>query len=715
MVSARLPRCLVLGIGLSAVLSAFAACGDDAGGGAAAPLGMPPAPSVLGKCDPGKGEEAEDKTSGFLLLTESRLAKVRADAAANSPAFQELRATADRFLTDLNVYKSGAENAALMYLLTSEARYATSAYAWAKQVMAGDLRAGSYLEYGEMMRPVALVLNWAGAGLTADQRRELADFLEASTNELWFANTGSKWGISDDEFAFAGNNYRMAFIEGTAFAGHALEALGDARGRRWIDLAVDKIVRPGGVLEYMDKLQSGGDWLEGTNYGERSKQRLYRALAVIASMGGKNFFRENPYFANSIEFSVYQAQPGNRFLYPGGDLARSAASEISPYDREYVQIATYWLCDSPARRLGQHYLTKIAPSYNDEKHSFDYGAGKYLEVLFALDLPAHDVTTLPLSFRAAGTNWINARSGWDERATSVSISGAPVFTQSHQHQDMGSFVIWKDRWLAMNPETTGGEGPFWPAETKQGLHVPGREARFDGDPVPGLARFADRDGAVYAQVDMSNLYRKRPGSGAVETLLNEHTRELVYVRPDTVFVFDRVDAKPAGAGYALHFHFPSAPREAGGVYSATNEGPGIAVAPLLGGAVSVAADSDLGSKTHRIVQAATGAVSRFLSVVEVGSDGAPSLSAEVVGAPGAMRGALRGDHVVLFSDLPRGAPPALPFSYTVPGTGSPKHVLVNLTGSFRVAAERSGGSTTVTVSAGNDVVSGPDGLLVVTP
>src|SRR5690606_22442019 len=138
--------------------------------------------------------------------------------------------------------------------------------------------------------------------------------LHASCHELWFDPRGSKWGLSDDEFPAAGNNFRMAFIEGTAFAGYALQALGDPRGAQWVSTAIDKLERKGGVFDYLNTYQSGGDWLEGTNYGQRSKQRLFRALAVIASMGGKNYFNENPFFANAIQYAVYQAQPKHEVL-----------------------------------------------------------------------------------------------------------------------------------------------------------------------------------------------------------------------------------------------------------------------------------------------------------------------------------------------------------------------------------------------------------------
>lgn len=707
-------------------LLAFAACGDDddakssgkpalAASGNDGSTSSPSrtSPGSIGACDPGSEGSRDDKPSGYLLVPEKLLAKVKADAAAETPAFKALKSNADRYSTDINFDASGPENQALMYLLTNDGRYASSSFAWAKKVMGGNLSADSYLGFGDMARRVALVLNWVKDGLTQEQKKELSDFLDASVNELWFQNKGSHWAISDDDFSFAGNNYRMGFIEGTAFAGYALDSIGDARGKRWIDLAMDKLERKRGVLEYMDTLQSGGDWLEGTNYGERSKQRLYRGLAAIASMGGKNLFVTNPVFANSIQYAVYQAQPGNRFMYPGGDLARSKDNELSPYDREYVQIGTYWLCDSPARRLGQYYLAKITPSYDDGKNSFDYGAARYLDVLYTIDIPLHDVTTLPLSYRATGTNWINARSGWDEHAISVSISGAPIFTQSHQHQDVGSFVIWKDKWLVVNPETFGGSGPFWPAEASQGLFVPDREQRLSDTPVPGLSHFSDDGAVVYAQVDASNLYRRR-GANDDESLLNEHTREIVYLRPSTVFVFDRVDAKAGRGNYSLRLHLPSAPTNTGGVYSAKNGDAVVSVAPLLGGTVSVASDSDLGSASHRIVQAATGLVSRFLSVIEVGGD-ASSSSPELVGSAGSARGAIVRDHVVVFSDLPKGSTPPAPLTYSVPGTGSATHVLVNMSGSYDVSASRADGRTTVTIRSGSQVAANAEGVLVVSP
>ncbi|HVH41797.1 MAG TPA: hypothetical protein VM925_05620 [Labilithrix sp.] len=730
-------RCKYLSMGLALVpaLLSFVACGSDdpaANGGPGAnndgglgdgsstpPWGTPPAPVSLAGCDSDAGPAPADKSSGYLLITENRLAKLREEAAANAPRFQKLKANAEQYLTNLNSAKAGPENAALMYLLTSDAKYAESAWAWTQKVRENDIQGGdngNYLEFGDMVSSIAIVLNWAKAGLSEAQQKELADWLDASCDELWFHPGGSGWAIADDQFPSAGNNFRMAFIEGTVHAGYALHALGDSRGQKWIDLGIQKLEMKGGVFEYLDVRQSGGDWLEGTNYGQRSKQRLFHALAAIASMGGKNYFNEKPFFANAIQFATYQAQPDNKVLYPGGDLARSAVSEISSYDREYMQVATYWLCDSPARRLGQHYLTKVADTYEDSKRSFDYSAAFYLDLLYALDIPALDATTLPLSYRAAGTNWVNGRSGWDTHATSFSLSGAPLVEQSHQHFDPGSFLLYKDGWLLVNPETFNSDGEFWRPDLHQGLFVPKIMPRYGEFPTPGLTKFSERGAALYAQVDNSKLYRFRPDGGDIdkpEMLVNEHTREVVYLRPDTVFVFDRVDA-PQSPGYYMNFHFASSPTASGSYYTATNGTSGISFAKLLGGAISVEPDGGEDS-SYRIEEAAEGAVTRYLNVMQVASGAAPAINPQLIGEAGKVRGAVWNNAVVVFSDRPRGEMPALPFSYIVPGEGNPTHMLVNMTGSVNVTAVRSGGSTTVTVAAGNGATADADGVIVATP
>ncbi|MBL0211757.1 MAG: heparinase II/III family protein [Holophagaceae bacterium] len=645
--------------------------------------------------------------SGYLLLTASRLDQIRADAVANKVAWTNLHANVEASLSSTDQYDTGAENMAMAYLVNGDVRYAARAYWWAQQAMAGTLRADSYYYFQSMVRPVAMTLNYCQPALSAAQIQTLKNYLHASCDELWYHNQGSGWGLDDPA-----NNYHLSFLAGTAFAGTALKASGDARGQAWLDLVNDKLTRPNGVFAYLDRIP-GGDWEEGANYGEGSKAHLSICLSVLAGSGTNHFGRA--FFAGSVRYAVYATQPGWNFLYPGGDLARESSMGVSPYTRAYLQPTVFWLADGPDRRLGQWYLTHAVPTYLDSSRSFGYRTGLWLDVAFRLDLAETSPDSEPLSYHAVGTEWLNARSGWDAGATSLSISGAPRILQSHQHQDTGHFVMWKQDWLAADASTYSHSGLLWEPQGQNLLKVPGVVMHFDESPTPGLRRKADKGAFFYAQVDATNLYKRLDSNNQYETLLNEHTREFIYLRPDTLVVFDRVDAKPAGVGYQWLMHFPEAPTASGSRYLLTRNGAGIALQTLVGGSAAVVPDTDLeaGTTSSRVAVNATGAASRFLHMVQVASVSAPTSAAQLVNA-GSMRGLLWNGTVVLFSDLPQGTAPSLPLTYTLPDTATHTHILANLSGSFDVDIVRSASATTLTLRAGSAHTADGTGLLTFT-
>ena len=228
--------------------------------------------------------------------------------------------------------------------------------------------------------------------------------------------------------------------------------------------------------------------------------------------------------------------------------------------------------------------------------------------------------------------------------------------------DTGSFTIWKHGWLAVDAATFTESGLPWAADAHNLVHVPGHERR--GGDIPGLTRVHDEAAVTYAQVDASNLYRYRPGDDEAETMLDEYTRELVYLKPDQLVVYDRVDPKPSGEGYSWRLHFAVQPSASQGQYSATYQGGGITLIPLQGGAASVHADDDLtveASGAWRVEEAAP-ADGRFLNVVAVASGAPPAPATSTVVSTAEVAGARVGDQVVVFSRRPRGAAVTLPFS-----------------------------------------------------
>lgn len=652
----------------------------------------------------GAGVADHRTPSGYFLVSKERLAELRAHAGSGgSAAWSALLANAEDALSGSEHGRSSAENIALAYLVTKDKRFAEGAFKWFEKEATEDVRDDSYLYFGDYMRGAAFVLNYCGDALTAAQRKQLTDYLEKWTQELWFDNKGTGWGLAD-----AGNNYYCAFVEGTAYAAYALEAAKRPTAQKFVDLARDKIERADGTVAYLTKQAAGGDWHEGTNYGERAKQRLFSAFAAIASMGGPNYFAKTPFANASIVYAAYQVQPGRRYLAPMGDLSRSSAMEVTPYDREYVQNATYWSDDPAVRGLGAWYLREVSPSYLTDAAKMRRLL--YDDVVFPIDTPPIPPNGRPLGYRSPGTDWLNARSAWDDAATSLTVVATSEIVQSHAHVDTGSFVIWRGGWQAADAVSYGKSGLNWEAGAHNMIQVPGHH--HNTGKSRGLVHYSDDGALFYAQVDASNLFSKRVSDTGYEPMLEEWTRELVYVRPDALVVYDRVVPRPSTKDYSWRVHFPSKPSGGARRWSSSNGSGAITVTLLDGGEAKIAEDSDLAEGPSKAWRLDVGphAGGRTLALLEVGGGAPPSTATETITGSG-IQGVAWRDQVVVLSAQPLGRPAPLPFSYRIKDTGKRQHTLVDMAGSVDVAVTRAAGFVVVRVSAGTRYRADEQGLV----
>lgn len=646
-----------------------------------------------------RSNDAKRTPSGFFLVSRERLAELRLRRPA---ALFEIESKVKDALDhpDRDAW-TNVENAAFVHLVTKDPRAAAAAYKLFKLLSTVDVRDDSYLGFGGLMRGAAFVLDYCGDALSPDQRTEIAEYLEKWTDELWFHNKGSGWGLADP-----GNNYYCAFVEGTAYAAYALKAAKRPSADKLIELVRDKIEGPKGSLAYLAGQGRGGDWHEGANYGERSKQRLFSAFAAIASMGGPNYFTRTPFTKESLVYALYQTQPGKKFLAPNGDLARSSSMDVTPLDRDYVQIATHWVEDPEARALGAWYLKTVAPTY--AMSNLAVRSLLYRDVIF----PEHSASSpdrLPLGYRSPGTDWVNARSGWDDGATSLTLVATPEIDQSHAHIDTGSFVLWRGGWQAADAGSYGKSGLHWASGSHNMIQVPGHD-RHSGK-SRGLVRYGDEGGVMYAAIDASNLFTKRV-RGTYEPMLEEWTRELVFLRPDVLAIYDRVVPK-AGQSWSWRLHFPKKPAGDRGRYVASNGTGSITAFVLDGGESTIAEDGDLadgGPSTAWRLDVGANPSGRILALLRVATGAAPLVPTEAIKGAG-VQGVASGEHVVVFSVQPLGRPASLPFSYTVKGSGKRQHVLANMIGSCDIAVSRAEGNVTVRVSAGSTYSANEQGIV----
>lgn len=207
------------------------------------------------------------------------------------------------------------------------------------------------------------------------------------------------------------------------------------------------------------------------------------------------------------------------------------------------------------------------------------GVGNYAYKDFLWRGPAGkaaDIRTLPLSHVSAGPGFVYARSSWDDDATYFFFKCGDRFT-AHQHLDVNHFVVFKHEELAgdgghydefgsshdvnyhlrsiahntvlvLNPDALvradirggrvtgrdGGQDYPWPHHNGALSDVAdGRRQQALCD-IADLLACEDRGSYLYVGGDATRAY----ASNAVACF----TRQMVFLRPDTFVVFDRVEA-----------------------------------------------------------------------------------------------------------------------------------------------------------------------------
>ena len=678
-------RCALLGI-LAAGLCGHGSCNRVAP--------AEPAPAAGGT------SWAPGKIGQPLMIPAGRLAAMRAAADAGAPEWRALKGNVDANLARGDLGDSSAMNLAIVHLVTGDGRYCDRLAAEARRIMtSANPRFDSYLGYAGVMEPLAITLTHCGSSLDATLRREIADYLDRTTDELWFHNQGSGWGLDDP-----GNNYHVSFLLGTAWAGLALQAVDHPSAPKYLDIVKRGVGRE---LAYVAERCAGGGWIEGTNYGQRSKARLADLLSLLAAAGMTDAFRASDYFPAALRYAHYQLQPGNVYLYPAGDMARESDMTASPYDRQYVQQMVYWLADSDARAVGQWYLEHVVPDYWT---GFKLPQALWRDLVYKVDVRSAPQSTLPLVYLAKGDGFVSVRSGWGPHATALMVSAASRLDQSHDHLDTGSFTLWRDGWQVVDAVTYSRSGLLQLPGAHNLIDVPStRKLRVA---PKGLLRFVDDPRATYLQVDGTGLYASGDPRRPANLLLSEFTREMVYLKPDTVVIYDRVQPARPETPFTWRLHFPERPEASGATLRAAHGRGGVTVALLVGEPPEVLPDVDLapdGSRAWRVQ--ATSRTGRFLAALRVASGAPPPLAASAVASTGDMEGVAVGGDVVLFSKLPFGRAPALAFGYTVPTVPGRVHTLVDMSGSVGIAVRHQGRNTEVTIAPGSDQSASSDGVV----
>lgn len=194
-------------------------------------------------------------------------------------------------------------------------------------------------------------------------------------------------------------------------------------------------------------------------------------------------------------------------------------------------------------------------------------------------VPRANLKDFRLSHVSPGPGYVYARSSWDEDATYFFFKCGDRFT-AHQHLDLNHFVIYKHTELAgdgghyddfgsphdvnyhlrtiahntvliLDPEerwpagiragkvtsNDGGQSYAWPHHNAAMADVADWQRQKALCDIANLLAFEDRDGYLYVAGDATRAYSSRK--------LERFTRQIVFLRPNTFVIFDRVKSTRA--------------------------------------------------------------------------------------------------------------------------------------------------------------------------
>jgi hypothetical protein len=435
------------------------------------------------------------------------------------------------------------------------------------------------------------------------------------------------------------------------------------------------------LLENPQDSLKGGFWAEGWNYGSLATQNLLLAGLGLEGRGVIPAADAERRWAGEVIRHLVTAQAAPGKVYDAGDWYAYPA----PFPGKDLFCVLGALADDRAARAYANFILQNSPAAP---------AHDMTDLLFRDPAaPAAFWADLPLQHYAEGTGLLLARSDWGRSPTWVSLQMGNLLQADHQYYAPGMMEIRRGAdELLINGNAPGDNQP--PSTKSTHANTVVVDDNGDGTQVyryamgvwygkPGVRVTAGDAGEdfVYLAGDCRAAYspKSQPGGGGPAL---ELTRQLAYLPPDYVVVYDRVATRKPAYRKQLRWHFVRSPEVAGSAFVAAAGssklfGQTFSSVPLktiqdavkVGRAVVQQVVIENAEPAERV---------RYVTTFQVAPAGtAKVLAQHVKTEDAAMEGALLGDRLVLFGRDP-GPPAARPIAYRVTGVGAVHHLLVDL-------------------------------------
>jgi hypothetical protein len=281
-----------------------------------------------------------------------------------------------------------------------------------------------------------------------------------------------------------------------------------------------------------------GGWHEGVSYWSSYIGRFTWWADVMREAMGINAY-DKPYFSKLGYYAMYLMPPGKIDGGFGDGANRYRASSLVPLMSQLAAQAGNGHWQWYAEQMG-------GPQPEKGYIGFIRGALAKVEPKAPDDLPASKL------FTGIGQAYLNTTLTSAENDVQVIFKSSPMGTQSHGSEANNSFALWAygQRLLIRTGHYYSYGGPhhrdwMWSTRSVNNITVNGkgqakRTAKSQGEIVafkstPGLDVVVGEAGSAY------------------ETPLERFTRAIIFVKPEFIVVYDRLEAKePSTYEYWLH-------------------------------------------------------------------------------------------------------------------------------------------------------------------
>jgi hypothetical protein len=494
---------------------------------------------------------------------------------------------------------------------------------------AGD----SYLEIGQYVGGMALVYDWCRAQMSDAQRMVWRTYGNLSLTNLWdqanatWGNTkypGTGWAVDDPE-----DNYYYSFLRATMLFGLATYGEND-QAEAWLNkFRTEKIANQ--LVPAFNADLVGGGSREGTGYGT-SLNQLFTLYYLWEKSTGDRLADLTPQTLNSLDKAMHDIVPTLDRISPTGDQSRDSTASLYDYHRIYLEALSQLYPTDVAAGLSKTLLSKSSVP------QMSGGFNMWADFMFdQSNITAQPMTRLSTAHWGSGTGQLSARSAWTTGGTYFNFICGP-YTQSHAHQDQGSFVFFKGNWLAIDEDinTHSGLAQLQAAHNLVRLQQNGRDIGQGYDDSCKMLALADNATFTYALARVTPMF--------AGTSVTKVEREFLLIKPSTLVVLDRVQAA-AGIARVWTLNVQGTPTVSGDSLTATSGGnhlnvtrlapTGLTSTVVAWSSLNTASNTEYFSGSRVDVSDTNGTSSVFLNVLGADNSFSTAVRSDAAGQTGA--------------------------------------------------------------------------------